>query len=74
MKAAVVHAYGRPPRYEDFPDPRPAQGEALIQVCATGLHPVVKSRAAGLSYSEHGQLPLVPGVDGIGRLEDGRRV
>lgn len=74
MKAAVIHSIDESPRYEDFPDPQTEPGEVLVRVEATGLHPLVKARAAGLSYTAHGQLPLIPGVDGLGHLDDGSRV
>jgi NADPH:quinone reductase-like Zn-dependent oxidoreductase len=38
------------------------------------LHPIVKSLANGSHYGSTGVLPFVPGVDGVGRLEDGTRV
>lgn len=74
MKAAVVHSYSAPPRYEDFADPTPAGDETLVHVVAAGLHPVVKAVAKGAHYTGTGQLPFIPGIDGVGRLEDGRRV
>jgi NADPH:quinone reductase-like Zn-dependent oxidoreductase len=74
MKAAVIHRFGQPPRFESFPDPTPAADEVLVQVRAAGLHPVVKALASGSHYGSTDQLPLIPGIDGVGRLEDGRRV
>jgi NADPH:quinone reductase-like Zn-dependent oxidoreductase len=74
MRAAVVNAWGEAPRYQEFPDPEPAEGETLIQVKAAGLHPIVKALAAGQHYAAGGELPAVPGVDGVGVLADGRRV
>jgi len=74
MHAAVVHTLGQTPRYEIFPQPEPAEGEAVVQVRAAGLHPVVKALASGSHYAAGGDLPMVPGVDGVGALEDGSRV
>lgn len=74
MKAAVVKVLGEPPRYQDFAEPIPADGEALIRVRAAGLHPVVKAIASGSHYSSKGELNMVPGVDGVGTLDDGSRV
>lgn len=74
MKAAVVNVLGQPPHYQDFPEPTPKQGEALIHVRAAGLHPIVKALAAGSHYASTGELPMVPGIDGVGTLDDGRRV
>src|ERR1700676_138660 len=66
MHAAVVNVLGQPPRYQSFTDPEPKDGEALIQVRAAGLHPVVKARASGAHYSSDGVVPAIPGVDGVG--------
>lgn len=74
MQAAVVGALGQPPKYQTFPEPVPAEGEVLVHVRAAGLHPVVKSLASGSHYAATGELPMVPGVDGVGTLDDGRRV
>jgi NADPH:quinone reductase-like Zn-dependent oxidoreductase len=72
MKAAVVSAFHAPPRYGDFPDPAPAaDGEIVVDVLAAGLHPRVRSQANGSHYTSTGELPLVPGVDGVGRGGDG---
>ena len=45
-----------------------------VTVTAAGLHPIVKALANGTHYGSTGELPFVPGVDGVGRLEDGTRV
>lgn len=74
MHAAVVTDHAKPPQYLEFPDPVPAEGEALIHVRAAGLHPIVKGLASGSHYASGGELPMVPGIDGVGTLEDGRRV
>ncbi|MDI5961607.1 quinone oxidoreductase family protein [Streptantibioticus silvisoli] len=74
MHAAVVRSFDRPPRYEEFATPDPAEGRVLVDVLAAGLHPRVRSGANGTHYTSDGHLPLVPGVDGVGRLPDGRRV
>jgi D-arabinose 1-dehydrogenase-like Zn-dependent alcohol dehydrogenase len=31
MKAAVLHALGQPPRFEEFPNPVPASGEVIVR-------------------------------------------
>jgi NADPH:quinone reductase-like Zn-dependent oxidoreductase len=74
MYAAVVHAFNAPPRYTTFADPLAAEGEKLVSVSATGLHPIVKALAKGTHYGSSGELPFIAGVDGVGRLEDGTRV
>src|SRR6478736_2168370 len=73
MKAAVVSSFDSAPRYQDFPAPAAAgEDEMLIDVLAAGLHPRVRSQADGSHYTSTGELPLVPGVDGVGRGPDGR--
>src|SRR5277367_3499692 len=74
MNAALVHAFNAPPRHESFADPVAADGELVVHVTAAGLHPIVKVLANGTHYGSTGELPFIPGVDGVGRLEDGKRV
>jgi NADPH:quinone reductase-like Zn-dependent oxidoreductase len=74
MHAAVVNELGQPPKYQEFEEPTAAGNEVVVEVRAAGLHPIVKARASGAHYSSTAQVPLVPGVDGVGRLADGRRV
>lgn len=74
MNAAVVESAQSAPQYKPFEDPVPQPGESTVRVLAAGLHPVVKSRAKGSHYTSGGQYPLIPGIDGVGRLDDGRRV
>jgi len=72
MNAAVVSRFGEPPHYGPFEVPRPrGDGEELVDVLAAGLHPTVRSRARGAHYTSSGALPMVPGVDGVGRRADG---
>lgn len=74
MNAAVVHAFGAPPRYATFDDPVANEDEFTVNVSAVGLHPIVRALAAGTHYGSTGRLPFIPGVDGVGRLENGSRV
>jgi NADPH:quinone reductase-like Zn-dependent oxidoreductase len=74
MKAAVLHALGAIPRFEDFPDPQPGQDEVLVHVTAASLKNIDKALASGSHYGSDGQLPTVCGVDGVGVLENGTRV
>jgi NADPH:quinone reductase-like Zn-dependent oxidoreductase len=74
MKAALVEAFDRAPRYVEFADPVAGEGEVLIAVKAAGLHPIVKSLANGTHYGSTGALPFIPGVDVVGVLPDGKRV
>src|SRR5579875_977658 len=74
MHAALVTEFGQPPHYATIDPPVPADGEVLVDVLAAGLHPRVRSGAAGAHYASSKVLPLVPGVDGVGRTPDGQRV
>src|SRR5580658_601346 len=74
MKAAIVVEAGKTPVYGDFREPVPANGAVQVKVSAAALSNVVRSRASGTHYSSSGQLPFVVGIDGVGRLDDGRRV
>src|SRR6202046_3538318 len=72
MHAAVVRSFDQPPRYEAYATPRPSgPDETLADVLAVGLHPRVRSGAAGRHYTSTGTLPMIPGIDGGGRLPDG---
>jgi NADPH:quinone reductase-like Zn-dependent oxidoreductase len=72
MHAAVVTSFDSAPRYQEFPTPAPAaDDEMLIDVLAAGLHPRVRSQADGSHYTSTDELPLVPGIDGVGRGPDG---
>jgi NADPH:quinone reductase-like Zn-dependent oxidoreductase len=73
MKAAVITSFDAPPRYEDFVDPEPkGREETLVDVLAAGLHHLTFARATGKHYTNTSTLPLVPGVDGVGRDAQGK--
>jgi NADPH:quinone reductase-like Zn-dependent oxidoreductase len=74
MKAAVVRTAEHPPVFGEYPDPAEVQGEVIVKVAASALSHLTRSRAAGKHYSSTADVNLVPGVDGVGRLPDGRRV
>ncbi len=74
MKAAVVHELGKAPVYGDFEEPVPAGDEVRVHVTASALTNFTKLRALGKHYSFSSKPPFVVGIDGIGTLDDGRRV
>jgi NADPH:quinone reductase-like Zn-dependent oxidoreductase len=75
MNAAVVTSFAEPPHYQRFEAPEPAAGgELLADVLAAGLHPRVRTGAAGEHYTSSGTLPMIPGIDGVGQLPGGKLV
>jgi NADPH:quinone reductase-like Zn-dependent oxidoreductase len=75
MHAAVVTSFEEPPRYQTHEAPTAhGEHEVVVDVLAVGLHPRVRSGASGSHYTSTDPLPLIPGVDGVGRLPDGKRV
>lgn len=75
MQAAVVTSFAEPPHYQSFDVPAiPGPDHQMVDVLAVGLHPRVRSGATGSHYTSTGELPLIPGVDGVGRLSDGDTV
>jgi NADPH:quinone reductase-like Zn-dependent oxidoreductase len=75
MHAAVVRSFDHRPRYETYDTPEPdGADEVLVDVLAVGLHPRVRTGASGRHYTSTGTLPMIPGIDGVGRLTDGQLV
>jgi NADPH:quinone reductase-like Zn-dependent oxidoreductase len=74
IHAAVVTSFDKPPRYLPFTLPEPPGGTIIVDVLAVGLHPRVRSGASGRHYTSTGTLPMIPGIDGVGRRPDGALV
>jgi NADPH:quinone reductase-like Zn-dependent oxidoreductase len=74
VNAAVLHEHGKAPRYGPFEDPEPQDGAVVVDVAAAGLHHLDLLKASGNFYMGPPPLPSAVGTDGVGRLEDGRRV
>src|SRR4029078_8793480 len=74
LKPAVLRSLGKPPRFEEFPDPKPGQGEVIVHIKAASLKNIDKMMANGSHYDSHRELPVVCGTDGVGILDDGTRV
>jgi NADPH:quinone reductase-like Zn-dependent oxidoreductase len=75
MNAAVVTSFSEPPHYQQCEVPQPTTpDEILVDVLAVGLHPRTRTDAAGAHYTSTGTLPMVPGIDGVGRRPDGKRI
>jgi NADPH:quinone reductase-like Zn-dependent oxidoreductase len=74
MKAAVVWEAGKAPVYSEYVKPVPQGDEVCVHVTASALTNFTKLRAAGKHFSFDSRPPFIVGIDGVGRLEDGRRV
>lgn len=74
MRAAIVSAMGVAPTLGEMDPPVPLDGEQRIKVTAAAISHVTKAHASGVHYSANGVFPFVVGIDGVGRLDDGRRV
>jgi NADPH:quinone reductase-like Zn-dependent oxidoreductase len=74
MKAAIVRQAGETPIYGEFESPAATAREHLIRVTAAAISQITRGRASGRHYSSSGAFPFVPGIDGVGRCEDGSRV
>jgi NADPH:quinone reductase-like Zn-dependent oxidoreductase len=73
MNAIRIHNYGGPEvlLYEEAPRPQVREGEVLIRVYAAGVNPVdCKVRAGELREVIHCKLPLIPGWDVSGVVEE----
>lgn len=73
MKAAVVTSFEQSPRYGDFEEPLAQADEVMVSTRAAALSQLVRAQAAGKHYSS-GKPPMVPGADGVGVLDNGKRV
>lgn len=74
MHAALVTSFDRPPHYETVDAPQASgDDEVVVDVLAAALHNRVRSGASGKHYAASTQLPVIPGIDAVGRLPDGRR-
>ena len=71
MKAIRVRAFGGPEvlKIEDVPTPRPAAGQVLIRVRATGVNPYDTYMRNG-TYAIKPPLPYTPGSDAAARPVD----
>jgi alcohol dehydrogenase, propanol-preferring len=68
MKAAVVHGFDQPLRIEEVEVPVPQEGQVLVRVEAAGLcHTDI--HAAHGDWPVKPKLPLIPGHEGIGVVE-----
>jgi NADPH:quinone reductase-like Zn-dependent oxidoreductase len=66
VRAAQIVACGRPPVVAGREEPRPAPGQALVEVLAAPITPLDVLCAGGTSYFGRPSVPYVPGVQGVG--------
>ncbi len=69
MRAVVMHTPGRPPEVGEHPEPEAGEGRTLVRVTAVPVVPLDLLCASGTSYFGAPQVPYVPGVQGVGVVE-----
>lgn len=75
MKAIQVNTFGGPEvmEYVDLADPTPKPNEELISVTSVGIN-FADTHQTENGYLSPQSLPLVPGLEVVGRTNSGRRV
>ena len=75
MHAIQIEQFGGPEVLElrELPDPIPRDNEILIDVTAAGIN-YADTHQVENSYLAPQKLPLIPGLEVVGRNSDGRRV
>lgn len=74
MDAAVLSEVGGRPQFAQFEDPVATEGSVVVQVAAAGVNHLDIAKASGGFYLGPPTVPSVLGSDGVGHLDDGRRV
>ncbi|HZX01729.1 zinc-binding alcohol dehydrogenase family protein [Kribbella sp.] len=74
MRAAVLHTHGEPPTHAEHPDPVAGAGRSIVRVTAAPIVPLDLLCASGTSYFGAPALPYVPGVQGVGVVEESATV
>lgn len=75
MKAIQITEFGGPEvmRYIDLPDPTPAGSQVVLEVSAIGIN-YADTHQTENSYLSQQTLPLIPGMEVVGKMPDGARV
>ena len=75
MKAIQITQFGGPGVMElvDLPDPVPSDAEELIEVSCIGIN-YADTHQTENSYLSKQTLPLIPGIEVVGKTASGRRV
>jgi NADPH:quinone reductase-like Zn-dependent oxidoreductase len=74
MKAAILHAADSVPVYGDFDEPVAGEGSEVVQLVASGIHPLTRLVATGRHYSRGGAFPVIPGLNAVARTAGGELV
>lgn len=75
MKAAVLKSLNSTPTYQEFDEPKPENDQQqILHVKAAPLKYLDKLMTKKSFYGSYENLPVVAGTDGVGVLDDGRRV
>ena len=75
MKAIYITEFGGPEvmKYLDLPEPVPAGSQVVLDVTAIGIN-YADTHQTENSYLSTQKLPLIPGMDVVGKMPDGSRV
>ncbi len=74
MNAAIVDRPNATPRFGIFREPGIEAGRTIVELVATGIHPIVRKAIAGEHYLSDGRWPAIPGVDAVARTTEGALV
>jgi NADPH:quinone reductase-like Zn-dependent oxidoreductase len=69
VRAAVLRIHGEAPSHDEHPDPVPSEGQSIVRVTAAPVVPLDLLCASGTSYFGPPEVPYVPGVQGVGVVE-----
>ena len=75
MKAIQIEEFGGPEvlQYTEVPDPSPKLAEVVVNIKRSGVN-FADTHASRNDYLAEQTLPLIPGAEAAGQLNDGRRV
>jgi NADPH2:quinone reductase len=75
MKAIRIEEFGGPEvlQYTEVPDPSPKLAEVVVNIKRIGVN-FADTHASRNDYLAEQTLPLIPGAEAAGQLNDGRRV
>lgn len=74
MKAVIAKELNQYPIVDEFELPQKLENESVVSVEYAAIKQLDKAIVKGTHYSSPKQLPIVPGTDGVGLLENGERV